>query len=136
MANISYGGCCGANIVHSGGASHSSSTITYDYTYNSTDTTITLTTSNLNKFLFIENASDVAVTLPSVSALNVGSWIKVFKMGAGDVTINRADSDMIEDGTSIANTEAAETWSSIELVLGPNATLWKIKDMLGTWVTS
>ncbi len=134
MANITYGGC-GTNIVHSGGASHSSSTIQYDYTYNNTDTTIVLTDSDMNKALFVENASNVVITLPSIDATDIGSWIKVYKMGAGNVTINRADSDTIESDTSISNTVAAETWANIELIVA-KSTQWKIDGMVGSWVTA
>ena len=105
-------------------------------TYNNSDTTITLTTADLNSVLIVDNASPVAVNLPSVAAGDIGKLIRIYKEGAGNLTINRADSDVIEDGTSVANTQAAETWANIGLLLG-TATKWKFLGApLGSWSTS
>ena len=83
----------------------------------------------------IENAANVAVTLPSISSSDIGYWIRIYKMGAGNLTINRADSDTIESDVSVANTTASETWANIELFVAKD-TMWKIGYMLGSWVTS
>jgi hypothetical protein len=131
MANIFYTGY-GTNIVYSGGGGASSS---YEFVTNTTDTTITLGTSAFNKAYLIENASDVVITLPSIGTSDIGNWIYIYKMGAGDVTINRADSDTIEDGTSVANTTAAQTWANIKLIVA-TSTKWKMEAVLGSWSTS
>lgn len=106
--------------------------------YNSSDTTITLLTSNLNSVLVVNNSSNVAVNLPSVSAVNVGTWIMIYKIGTGHLTINAADSDVINDssaGGSIANT-TTQTYAAIKIQL-VTATMWATASMpLGTWTTS
>jgi hypothetical protein len=57
-------------------------------------------------------------------------------MGAGNINITRADSDTIEDGTSVANTTAAQTWANVTLFLA-RETLWKFYGSpLGNWSTS
>jgi hypothetical protein len=132
MANIEYG-FTGINIIHGGsGYGYDAS---YKVTYNNTDTTIALAASDLNTVLLVENASAVSVTLPSINAGNVGDWVQVHKMGAGNLTINRADADTIEGGVRVANTDAAETWSNIKLMVG-TSTEWMIDKMLGSWSTS
>jgi len=108
-------------------------------TYNNSDVSITLTLSNLNGLYLIENASAVNVYLPSVTSDNIGVWIAFYKMGAGNLMIHAADSDVIEDsaaGGNVANTTAAQTWASIELFLG-RETIWKFRQPpLGTWTTT
>jgi hypothetical protein len=107
-----------------------------DVTLNNSDTTITLTTSDMNSVLLVENAAAVDVNLPSIDSDDIGSWIKIHKMGAGDLTINRADADSIEDGTAVANTTAAQTWANIELFVA-TASKWKFNGPpLGNWATS
>jgi hypothetical protein len=110
--------------------------ITKSVTYNNTDTTINLTTSNLNSVLLVENAAAVTINLPSVNSLDIGKWVQIHKMGAGNINITRADSDTIEDGTSVANTTAAQTWANVTLFLA-RETLWKFYGSpLGNWSTS
>jgi len=101
-----------------------------------TDTTINLTTSDTGKTILVNNAASVTMNLPSVDSGDVGIWFKIHKIGAGDLTINRADSDTVEDGTSVANTISTETWANINLFLA-TSTIWKFDGApLGTWVTS
>lgn len=103
--------------------------------YNNSDVTINLAVSDLNKIWVIENAAAVVVNLPSVGASEIGYWIEFQKLGAGNLTINRADADTILDGTAIANTVAAQTYAFLRLVLA-TATAWRIKGSLGSWSTS
>ena len=110
--------------------------IDFTVVYNNSDTTINLALSDLGKTLLIENASDVTVNLPSVTVDNIGKWIRIHKMGAGDLTINRADSDTIEDGISVSNIVSSEIWASISLFLA-TATKWKFEHSpTGTWNTA
>jgi hypothetical protein len=109
--------------------------VTPSLVYNNTDTTINLTTSNLNTIYVIENVSNVVINCPSVDSGHIGSWMEVRKKGAGNITINRADSDLIVGGTSIANTEAAQTYAFIRLLI-ETATSWGMQGSLGSWTTS
>jgi hypothetical protein len=82
----------------------------------------------------IENASNVDITLPSIDTDDNGSWIMVFKLGAGDLSIDRNDADTIESDTSVSNT-TTETWANIKLVVA-KGNMWKLYSMLGSWSTS
>lgn len=108
-------------------------------TYNAADTTITLTTSDLNKVLAVNNALAVQVNLPSVAAANIGAWIEIHRMGAGSLTIDAADSDVINDssaGGKIACTTAGQTYAVIRLRL-VTATIWRMAAMpMGSWTTA
>ena len=109
-------------------------TVTY-----STDATTNLTTATMNKVLALEVAGATAVNLPSVAAGDVGLWITIHKLGAGNLVINAADSDVINDsspGGSISNTVAAQTYACIGLIL-VTATEWRQRGFpLGTWVSA
>jgi hypothetical protein len=112
------------------------SSVDYTVVYNNSDTTINLAISDLGKTLLVENVSAVTVNLPSVTGDNIGKWTKIHKMGAGNLTINRADSDTIEDGTNVSNIISTETWASISLFLA-TATKWKFEySPMGTWNTA
>ena len=101
--------------------------------YNNTDTTINLTVADLNKVWVIENASAVAVNLPSVGSSHIGYWIEIRKKGAGNLTINRADSDTIAGGTKTENLVASQTFAAIRLIL-ETATSWGAQGTpLGSW---
>ena len=74
----------------------------------------------LNRIFRIDSSEDRIVRLPSVEATDIGSWIKVTKLGTGKVTIYAADSDTIADsvaGGSIYNEIADDLFTTITLVL-------------------
>ena len=105
--------------------------------YNATDTTITLTIADLNKIHVINNAAAVVVNLPSVDANQISYWIEFQKMGAGNLTVNAADLDVIADsaaGGNIANT-TTEVFAFVKIGL-IRATRWGIRGMLGSWTTT
>jgi hypothetical protein len=124
------------NINYIGGDVNGNIIGRYDYVYNNTETSIVLATSDLNKILMVENAANVEITLPSIDVSNIGKWLKVCKIGAGNINIVRSDADTIETGTSVANTSPGEIWSNITLFVA-TATSWKFAEApLGTWSTS
>ena len=98
----------------------------------------TLTTADFGRTVIINSASNRVIYLPSVDASHVGGWIKVIKLGAGNVTIDAADSDTIMDGAAggtLINDVAAETKSSVLIQLA-SASAWIIRGGFGTWKTS
>lgn len=107
-------------------------------TYTTTATT-TLTVADMNLILAVEVAGATVVNLPSVAAGDIGTWVIIHKMGAGNLVINAADSDKINDssaGGAITNDTAAQTYAVISLVL-ITATEWRQQNMpLGSWTTS
>ena len=61
---------------------------------NHTDNKV-LATSELNAIHTMNSASDKTFTLPSIAASEIGDWVIFVKLGAGKVTIDCADSDII-----------------------------------------
>jgi len=97
----------------------------------------------LTKFQFGETVTCDAATaqtffLPSVDASDVGAWYRFVKLGAGDMTIEAADSDKIADsgaGDTIYNDEPIQTYATLTLLL-VSATQWTITEGHGTWTTT
>jgi hypothetical protein len=106
-----------------------SSTKTNNYNVLTTDTGSTL---------IMNAATAKTFSLPSVDATNVGVWCTFVKIGAGQVTIDAADSDTIADsgaGDTIYNGQANETSATITLEL-VSETKWAITGASGTWTTT
>lgn len=103
------------------------------------DAGITLTTSDFGKFVTVNSAAAQIVNLPSVDASHVGGWFIVVKLGAGKVTIQAADLDVINDssaGGTIYNDLTDETSAVIKLRL-VTATKWVIESFTGVgWRTT
>jgi parallel beta-helix repeat protein len=102
------------------------------------DTGITLTTADFGKTITVDNASAQVVNLPSVASTEVGAWFRIIKLGAGQVTIDAADSDTIADSSSggtIYNDQSAEDYATITVELA-SETEWIITGSHGTWTTS
>jgi len=103
----------------------------------STSAVIALVLSQMQEILVVNTAGVTTVALPHVGINDIGKWIQIQKMGAGNLTINVADvGDTIEGETQVANTEAGETDANITLYLA-TATTWKyLGAPFGTWVAS
>jgi len=56
---------------------------------------VVLTTANFNAIHTMNAAGDKTFTLPSISATHIGYWMAFVKLGAGKVTIDAADTDII-----------------------------------------
>jgi hypothetical protein len=98
-----------------------------------------VTTSDAGKTLVMNAATAKTFSLPSVSAGNVNMPpITFVKIGAGQVTIDAADSDTIADsgaGDTIYDGQANETYATITLKLVSD-TKWAVVGGHGTWTTS
>lgn len=102
------------------------------------NTGATLTTADFGKTITVNSGSTQTINLPSVDATNIGGWFTIVKLGAGQVTIDAPDSDLIADssaGGTIYNNVAAETYAVITLQL-VSATQWVIVSAHGTWTTT
>jgi hypothetical protein len=98
----------------------------------------TVLTTDSGKVLIMNAAGTTTFSLPSVTAANIGIWFTFVKLGAGQLTIDAADSDIIVDssaGGTIYNEYAAETWATITLIL-VSETKWTIIGALGHWTTN
>ena len=93
----------------------------------------------INKALSMSAAGLKTFTLPSVAAGDIGKVITFIKLGAGQVTIDAADSDTIHDssaGGTLTNAQAGETYATVTLML-TSATTWNIIGISGIgWVTT
>jgi hypothetical protein len=106
----------------------------YSRTVSAQNTSTTLTT--LDQVYTVNSASAVTLTLPEMVLANVGNWVRVHKLGAGNLTITAGGSDTIADGsagTSIVNSTAAEDKAAFIEIECVAAGQWMICGMLGTW---
>jgi len=78
-------------------------------------------------------------TLPSVDVTNDGARITLSKIGAGRVTIQTVDSDIILDssatGTLYCDT-AAEIWSNVTIEYVDAIVTWNVVGGSGTWIST
>ncbi|MEN6560857.1 MAG: hypothetical protein ABFD52_08800 [Acidobacteriota bacterium] len=98
----------------------------------------TLTTADFGRTVIINSASARTVYLPSVDTPQIGGWFRIVKLGAGNVTIDAADSDTINGGAAggtLVNNVAGETFAYVTMRL-VSATAWIIESGVGTWATS
>jgi len=110
------------------------SNVVTDYT----DGPVSLATTDAGKTITMTSADAETINLPSVAAAQKGLEFTIVKLGAGQVTIQAADSDIIVDssaGGTILNSQAAEIYATITLRLVTD-TKWTIIGMLGTWTTT
>jgi len=89
----------------------------------------------------MNNAAARIFTLPSVSGSNKGLWFRFVKIGAGKVTIDAVDADIVHDSGAndgIYNDEAGEAagLASIVLELDYSGTRWLVVSAVGTWITT
>lgn len=102
-------------------------TKTADYSVASTD---------FGKTIIVNSSDSKTMALPSVGSSDVGAWVRVIKLGSGQVTIDAADSDLIDDsgaGDTIYCDDAG--LASITLML-VSETQWAIVAAIGTWTTT
>ena len=63
--------------------------------YNWTDDQI-LTTTHLNAHHTMNHAGDKTITFPSITADHIGYWFRFSKLGAGKLTLQLVDADLIQ----------------------------------------
>ena len=96
--------------------------------------TVNLAVADLNKVHLLKSSGETAVNLPSVDNDDVGSWIDFRKRGSGEVTINRADSDLI-NGQTYCKNATEQTFAMVVLLL-EEETKWGQGPAIGDWETS
>lgn len=100
-----------------------------------TDNYNVLTTDDRTTFTMTA-ATTKTFTLPSVAAGNIGLMYRFVKLGAGQVTIDAADSDTIADSGAGDTIYCDDTgYATITLVLA-TATAWQIVAGQGSWTTT
>jgi len=97
---------------------------------------VTLTVAELNQVYTVNDPAAVTIELPEVTGDNAGTWIRVHKLGAGDVVITPGGTDAIADGgagVSISDVVAGEAKSAFIELECIGAGQWMISGILGTW---
>ena len=106
----------------------------YSRTVSAQNTSTTLTA--LDQIYTVNSASAVTLTLPEVTGDDTGTWLRVHKIGIGNLTVTAGGTDAIADGgagSSIANTTAAEALAAFIELECVGAGQWMVAGMLGTW---
>lgn len=98
----------------------------------------TLTSDDFGKTIVMEiGADDYIATLPSVDADDIGVSLTIVRIGDGRLTIQAADSDVIErsrPGGGIYCHESHRMIANVSLYLA-SATEWGITGATGIWFT-
>jgi hypothetical protein len=97
----------------------------------------TVTLNDFGKTFVMNTTTSKTFSLPSVASGEIGSWVEFVKIPSGEIHIDAADSDTIEDSSA-----GGEIYCSGEL--GPaslklklvTATWWKIESGVGPWQTT
>ena len=89
----------------------------------------------LNKVYVNNSASAVNFTLPEVTSAHAGSWIRVHKLGTGNLSVIAGGTDALANGgaaSSLTNTESEAKAAFLDLEVAGTGQ-WVICGMLGTW---
>lgn len=100
----------------------------------STKTTgATLTTSELNRTVRMNAATNETITLPDMVADNDGDWVRFIKVGAGNLTVQVGGSaEYIADSTSSQITGTTE-YAALEIEYVDAIATWVVRNLTGSW---
>lgn len=124
--------------IGGGGSSSAECSAKATVTAKTDNYTVKTSDSGMDQTLTMSNAATKTFSLPSVAAGDVGTTYTFAKLGAGQVTVDAADSDTIGNssaGGTVYCAIAGETYATITLQLVA-ATNWAILGFNGTWVTT
>lgn len=91
---------------------------------------------DLNTIYTVTSGSPVVVTLPAVTEDHVGSFIEIYKMGVGNLTITAGAGNFIAAGaatTSITNIHTEEAKAAGVVLRCVSAGQWVVSSLIGTW---
>ena len=117
-------------------ANANESAIAGEYKPSVTAANVSATISTFNQVYTVNSASAVTLTLDETASANIGDFLEIHKLGAGNLTITAGGSDTIADGsagTSIVNSTAAEAKEANVILRCVAVGQWMIHSMLGTW---
>jgi len=90
----------------------------------------------LNKAYTVNSGSAVTLTLPEVVTANVGNFVEIHKLGAGNLVVTAGGSDTIGAGgagTSVTNSTAGEAGAANIILRCVAPGQWMVKSLFGTW---
>jgi hypothetical protein len=96
----------------------------------------TILLADKGKIFTCNSTSTQTFNLPSVSETDIGTEFTIIKLGVGQVIIDAADSDTIEDSGPGDTIYCSDETYAIICVLLVSATEWVIKFANGTWITT
>lgn len=96
--------------------------------------TITLT-DLANKIFRMNSTANKTFTLPSVGAADDGKEIPIENINTGKLTIDAADTDYIHNSGAGDGIYTISNKASIILKYCHSATMWRLKNAVGPWVT-
>ncbi|MDD2805807.1 MAG: hypothetical protein PHV33_09640 [Elusimicrobiales bacterium] len=102
------------------------------------DAGFTVTAADFGKTFTVNSATPQTITLPAISAENIGAEITVVKLGTGGVIIQAYTFDAISDSTvggTLANASVAETYATITLRIA-SLDKWVVIGSTGTWTAT
>ena len=108
------------------------------FTVQAADTGIALTTADFGKTITVNSGSVQTIFLPSVSSADIGGQFSFVKLGAGNLVIDAADTDVIADssaGGTIYNDTSSQVYATIGLRLVTD-TKWVVLWGDGCWSTN
>ena len=94
-----------------------------------TTTSIVLTANDFNKVHLFSNTASCLITLPSVSADDIGKWVEIRKKDSDNITIQVADvgDTIIDTGTMVISTNATPLFDHI-LLFVKSATHFSVRN--------
>jgi len=98
-----------------------------------------ITTADFGSTLRMNSGSTQIFTLPSVGSAEDGARLTIVKLGAGQVTIQAADSDLIGEssaGGTLYNSVAGEIYATVSLEYVHGSVKWVVRGAHGTWTTT
>lgn len=107
-----------------------------DYSPTVTAQNTSATISTFNQIYTVNSASAVVLTLDEITTVDIGKFLEIHKLGAGNLTITAGGSDTIADGsagTSVVNSTAGEAKAANMILRCVAVGQWMIHSMLGSW---
>jgi len=95
----------------------------------------TITAAYLGKVIVYNGAASKTLTLPEITASNIGMTLTIFELDADDIAVTRAGSaDVIVHGTTVnATTVTATTIGAYATFTAVSADMWVMTNIGGTW---
>ena len=94
------------------------------------------TVSQLNQVYTVNSPTAVILVLPEVTGAHAGTWVRIHKLGAGQLTITPGGNNVIAAGSPadpLVNSTASEAGSAFVEFECIASGWWMIAGILGTW---
>lgn len=99
----------------------------------------TIALDDFGKSVRMNSGSAKIFTFPSVGANDDGARLTISKIGAGQVTLQMVDSDIIHDSSAtgtLLNAQAGEVYATVTVEYCHATVTWNLISSIGTWSTT